>query len=86
MKLAIKQINTNQHIDDLYTISLDWLKYKSTHMFIASNLWDKIELQVIDSIDPETVKYLNLVCTNIVISIFMLSFISYNPSTKQLRN
>ena len=65
MNLIINNENERKHVDDTYFITVDMLKFKSTHMFIASNSWDSMEILIGDNIDPEDVKYLHSVCDHI---------------------
>ena len=65
MKLLIQENVTNRHIDDTYSLAIEALKFKATHMFIASSIWDSIYIYVNDHIDAEDVKYLHSICDNI---------------------
>ena len=65
MKLIIQNETTRMHVDDTYSIESSMLKFKSTHMFIASNQWDSISIEVNDNMEPEDVKYFHNICENV---------------------
>lgn len=65
MKLLLQTHVTNNHIDDTYALETVNLTFKATHLFIAGNTWDSIDLDVTDDINPEDVKYLTSICSNV---------------------
>ena len=65
MRLIIKEHAGSMHIDDTYNFDISMLNYQSAHMFIASNEWDEIIVDVTDDINPESVKYLTSACPKV---------------------
>lgn len=49
---------TDDVTGDTMRLHLEDLQLKTTHLFIASNYWDEVSIDLTDSIDPEWVKYL----------------------------
>lgn len=54
----MKQYDTSME-PDVYKLSTEMLNIKSTHLFIASNKWDKIILELDEKILPGYLKCLN---------------------------
>lgn len=54
---------------EVYSLSSDMLSMKSTHMFIASHAWERIELSVTDTIPTGYLGSMNLVCKDIKVKL-----------------
>lgn len=65
MKLCINPEMNPEFIDGTYNISTSMLKYKSTHMFIASYNWDEIDIDIVPEVVPEDVRFFHTVSDNI---------------------
>ena len=66
MTLNIKPEMTSEFIDDVCSISTAMLKFKATHMFIASYTWDTIDITLAPDIDPEDLRFFHTVSDNII--------------------
>ena len=80
MNLFITEDKQRQElIDDSFHLSPDRLQYKAVHMFIASNMWDTISIQLSDKVSEEYTKYFPLVSDTI------LTTIKHKPTDHDLR-
>ena len=55
--------------DELYTLRTSMLQLKSTHLFINSNAWDSIMIDLDDSIPEGCLCNLSLICSNIKVNL-----------------
>lgn len=69
MVLNIAKQYHKEHIDDTYNLSTSMLSMKATHLFIASNLWDKISIELDDTIPEGYLSCFNLVCSDIKVKL-----------------
>lgn len=69
MKLNIGDNNSCDMENDVYNIARDSLKYSGVHMFIASNKWDSVHVEVTDDIPTSQLKYLPIVTDNITVTL-----------------
>lgn len=63
MNLRIGKIKTEDMSE--FFVPFDWLQSKAVHLFIASNIWDTLFVEVSDDIPSDTMKYIRLRCKNI---------------------
>ena len=58
-------------VSDLETaiISADMLNFSTTHMFIASNVWESCIVEISDKIPAGSLKFLPGVCTDIKVKL-----------------
>ena len=70
MKLVITpDTSIDSVVENTYPIRPSMLKYKSTHMFIASNKWDEIEITLDPKIDSEDLRYFYKVTDRIKVNL-----------------
>lgn len=69
MKLRIAREYKNATIDGVYTLATSYMQMKSTHLFIASNKWEEIYIELDDSMQTGYLQYLHLVCPRILVSL-----------------
>lgn len=65
MKLMIVKKQVKDLVNNTQCLSTDMLSIKSTHLFIASNKWDEIVVEVIDDIPMNTLKWIGSICQNV---------------------
>lgn len=58
MKLIISSSIKEEPLEGVVTLSPDSLKYNSTHLFIASNLWDEISVEINDDTPRNILPYI----------------------------
>lgn len=69
MKLDIGE-RTGCHAEkDTYFLSIDSLKYAQTHMFIASNKWDSVHIQMQSNMQSEALRYIPMVTDEIEVDL-----------------
>lgn len=69
MILNIAPNNEKSFDKDCYTLPNHMLQLKATHLFIASNKWDTINIQITDDVPLGSLHCLSLVCSDINISL-----------------
>ena len=69
MNLNITRVYNKQFRENLYSLSTDMLKMKSTHLFIASNAWESVYIELDDSIPEGYLRNLHTVCDNITVNL-----------------
>lgn len=65
MILHIKKDYDKSFEDNKYKLSADMLNIKSTHLFIASNVWEKIIVELDDCIQQDNLKCIPMACSDI---------------------
>ncbi len=50
-------------------LSLEMLNIQATHMFIASNPWEEIHIEIDDETKADNLKFLPSICKNIKVSL-----------------
>ena len=65
MILHIKRDYDKSFEDNNYKLSADMLNIKSTHLFIASNVWDKITVELDDCIQQDNLKCIPMACKDV---------------------
>lgn len=69
MILEITREYDKSFSENTYKLGTYMLQMKSTHLFIASNAWEKISLELEDSIPEGYLRSLHLVCNNIKVKL-----------------
>ena len=69
MKLYISAKYDKSFNEDVYCLSTKMLQMKSTHLFIASNLWDSIVIDIDENIPEGCLCNLELICKDIKVNI-----------------
>lgn len=69
MKLLISKEFDKEMVDDTCKLSTSMLSVKSTHLFIASNSWDSMIIELDDSIPEGILRRLNTVCKDIKVKV-----------------
>lgn len=65
MKLHIESTYNSGFDEDTYHLSTSMLKSQATHLFIASNLWESIQVDLDETIPDGYLSNLNMVCSDI---------------------
>lgn len=65
MTLYIKKDYDKSFDEDSYKLSTEMLNIKSTHLFIASNVWDKIVIELDNVIQEGNLRCLSMAATTI---------------------
>lgn len=65
MKLNISKIYNKEYVEDTCNLATSMLTMKSTHLFIASNLWESITIELDDCIPEGYLTCFKLVCSDI---------------------
>lgn len=58
MKLNITQKYNKEFTEDTENLSTSMLSSMATHLFIASNFWDEVNVELNDDVEPDTIRYL----------------------------
>lgn len=61
--------NTPSTEPGVMTIYPTWLEDKGTHLFIASNIWDKLHVDICDEIPDKTLRYVITKCKAIDVTL-----------------
>lgn len=69
MKLEIKKTYQPAFDENLCQIGISMLQMKAVHLFIASNKWDVIEVEVCDEIPEGSLRFLRIVCSDIKVTL-----------------
>ncbi len=69
MKLIIAKDYNKSFTDSTCNLSTDMLRLNSTHLFIASNMWESIRIEIDGSIPRGTLRKLSTVCEDIKVSV-----------------
>lgn len=69
MVLQIADGENKEFSTDCFRLKPHMLSLGATHMFIASNAWDRIELCVSDDMKPDMLKYLNTVTDDLRVAL-----------------
>lgn len=69
MILNIKKTYDPTYTEDQYNLSCAMLNIKSTHLFIASNPWDTINVDVDDEINEGCLRCLPMACSTIRVAL-----------------
>lgn len=54
---------------DVMIISADMLRSPATHLFLASNTWDKVTVELCDAIPSDTLEYIPILSKDISVSL-----------------
>lgn len=65
MKLLISEEYIKELNTDVYCIKASMLKEQGPHLFIASNKWDELDVELCPSLPVEGVRFLCKACENI---------------------
>ena len=69
MKLNIGKDYVKELTEDVCNLSTAMLSSPAVHMFIASNSWAEIHIDVDDNIDYTLLKFFPMACRNITVSL-----------------
>lgn len=69
MTLEISKEHQRAFSDGKCRLSVDMINNSATHLFIASNKWDKILIHIDDSIKFDMIRYLPKVSSNIKVTL-----------------
>ena len=69
MRLLISKEYDESFNEELYTLKTSMLQFTSTHLFIASNQWDAICIEIDDSIPENCLQNLKMICSNISVKL-----------------
>lgn len=56
-------------LGDVFQLNPQYLKFKSTHLFIASHAWSSVEIELIEDIPTDSLKWLSLVTKDIKVKL-----------------
>lgn len=65
-------------IPDTYICTYDMLKDKLVHLYIASNKWDTMEIELCDLIPNRVLPYMMIVCKNVRVRVLDEKITSYS--------
>jgi len=60
--------NTPDTTPGVMTVYPAWLEDKGTHLFIASNVWDKLHVDICDEIPEKVLRYVITKCKTIEVT------------------
>lgn len=69
MKLEIKSTYQPHFDKDCCQLGASMLQMKAVHLFIASNKWDAIEIEVCEDIPEGSLRFLRIVCSDIKVKV-----------------
>lgn len=69
MKLCIAEQYEKGFVEDTCNLKTSMLQMKSTHLFIASNAWESITIDVNDEIPAGSLKCIPMACSNIKVQL-----------------
>ena len=69
MRLEIKKEYDQSFTKDTGCLAVHMLALKATHLFIASNLWEAIRIELDDTIPEGALKSINTVCNDIKVKL-----------------
>lgn len=69
MKLLISKEFDKSLTDGTCKLATHMLSVKATHMFIASNVWESIRIEIDDSIPQGVLRRINSICDDIKVSV-----------------
>lgn len=69
MKLLITKNYDRSFTDDTTKLGISMLQFKTTHLFIASNKWEEVYIELDDTIPECSLIHVNLVAENIKVKL-----------------
>lgn len=69
MKLNITRQYNKSFVEDTCNLGTSMLNSAATHLFIASNSWDEIYIELTNDVKVGMLKYIPMVCDKIKISL-----------------
>lgn len=69
MRLNITRVYNTGFTENQCNLATAMLSMKSTHLFIASNVWESIFIELEDSIPDGYLGNLNMICNNIKVNL-----------------
>lgn len=69
MRLEIKKDYDQSFVKDTVMLATHMLTIKATHLFIASNSWDSIRIELDENVPAEMIKSLKPICNDIKVKL-----------------